>query len=133
MENKSRGEIAEIRFFLKMSELGYTVSIPLGDTAQYDTIVDTGTRRLRVQIKSTRIKETTYRHSRFRITAGHGRINTPYSISECDILAMYIEPENIWYIAPIEDIQSASIGLYPHNNKSRGKYEVYKERWDFLA
>lgn len=35
------------------SELGYTVSIPLTDTQDYDLIADTGNTLLKVQVKTT--------------------------------------------------------------------------------
>ena len=47
------GDVAEAAFLYKAMEMGMVVSKPWGDNARYDFAVDTGKKRLRVQVKST--------------------------------------------------------------------------------
>lgn len=133
MGNKLNGEITEVSFCLKVLSLGHKIALPYGDSSKYDVIVDTGRNLYRVQIKSTRILEKSYCHSRYRITVGHGRTNKKYSDKECDLVAMHVYPLDIWYIMPINDVSSTSIGLYPHIDNSRGKYETYREQWGIFV
>ncbi len=51
--HKKRGHWAELRFMAKAAELGFQLSTPLGETAQYDVVIDLGGRFISVQVKST--------------------------------------------------------------------------------
>ena len=50
--HKKRGHWAELRFMAKAAELGFQLNTPLGDTAQYDVVINLGGRFIRVQVKS---------------------------------------------------------------------------------
>ena len=47
------GQLTEQKCFVKCLEAGYTISKPLFDNARYDFILDTGTKLLRIQVKSS--------------------------------------------------------------------------------
>ena len=47
------GQLTEQKCFLKCLEQGYLVSKPLFDNARYDFILDTGTKLLRIQVKTS--------------------------------------------------------------------------------
>ena len=55
--SKLRGELAEVRFMTRAAELGLRVIKPWGDSARYDFVVETGGRFLRVQVKSTSVRQ----------------------------------------------------------------------------
>src|SRR5712692_887625 len=52
LPTKRRGEVAEAAFLYKAASLGYSVSKPWGESDRYDFILDTGSHRWRVQVKS---------------------------------------------------------------------------------
>ena len=58
-DTKKRGQWAELRFMSKAIELGFQLAKPLGDTAQYDAVLDLGGRFISVQVKSTSPKPAT--------------------------------------------------------------------------
>jgi hypothetical protein len=49
---KRRGEIVEIAFLHTVTNMGFAVTQPYGDSEAYDFIVDSGSRLWRVQVKS---------------------------------------------------------------------------------
>jgi hypothetical protein len=52
LDNKHRGELAELAFMRKAATLGFAVAKPWGDSDRYDVIVRFGKIFWRVQIKS---------------------------------------------------------------------------------
>ena len=52
-DHKKRGQWAELRFMAKATEFGYQLAKPVGDSTQYDVVVDLGGRFISVQVKST--------------------------------------------------------------------------------
>ena len=50
---KERGEWVELRFMTEAVEHGFRVSKPWGDSSAYDVGIESGSRVLRVQVKST--------------------------------------------------------------------------------
>ncbi len=50
---KERGEWVELQFMARAVRLGFKVSKPWGDSSPYDVGVESGSRILRVQVKST--------------------------------------------------------------------------------
>lgn len=51
---KARGELTEVIVLAKLIEYGYRVSLPFGDNARYDMIVDDSRQLYRVQVKTAR-------------------------------------------------------------------------------
>ena len=92
LESKRQGEVAELVFLYRATILGLKVSKPYGESERYDFIVDTGSRLLRVQIKSTRglISKGAYRISGGRNILGG---TVPYLPSQVDFIAAYIFPK----------------------------------------
>jgi hypothetical protein len=69
----------------------------------------------------------------YHVSARHTHVGRPYKPGEIDIIAAYIEPLKLWYIIPYEEVGSRmTISLFPHDPKSTGRYEKFKERWDLL-
>lgn len=50
---KSKGNITELTCLMGFMSMGFDCSIPYGDCARYDMIVDTGDELLKVQCKSS--------------------------------------------------------------------------------
>jgi len=132
--NKALGFLAEARFQAKAIELGLTVSQPFGDNAKYDFIVDTGAKRLRIQVKSTYAARSkgckTYKVLR---STNVGQNRVPYKISEVDFLAVHVVREDVWYIIPIRAIGGCkTINLDAGGHGLKNKYEKYREAWRLL-
>jgi hypothetical protein len=131
---KERGEWVELLFMAKAAEQGFKLSKPWGDSAPYDVAIDIEGRFIRVQVKSTfardRLMRTHYRQNMYTVRARrHG--NKPYRVSDFDFLAVYIIPENLWYIVPASvAIRRKSMKVIPGGKVNR--HAQYEEAWHLL-
>jgi hypothetical protein len=126
---KRLGEAAEAAFLARAIQLGFSVSLPWGDSNRYDSVVELNHGLLRVQVKSA----TLYAETRYRVktTGANGKV---YTSKEIDFFVAYVVPENIWYIIPIQAIgQRKGVRFYPHTRRqSRAMFEKYREAWCLL-
>lgn len=124
---KNQGDNAELRFMLLNHELGYIVSKPFGDNAKYDLIIDTGNSIERIQVKSTRRKETSSGMDCYNCLVCSGsKLKEKYSEKDIDYVAIYVIPEETWYKIPIKEIKGKTIKLYPHRKSQKNTYERYR-------
>lgn len=127
-ERKLDGEEAEASFLLQAIRRGLRVAKPHGDSSKYDLIVDSSSRLSRVQVKSAanEARPNTYN---INLTSGGPKNRRPYSCAECDFIAAYIKPLDIWYILPMAEIaEVTSISFNPlADNVS--KYNQYEGAW----
>jgi hypothetical protein len=122
---KLRGEWAELRFMTRAAEHGLCVTKPWGETARYDFAVEHEGHFVRVQVKSTMFVDRGGYSCSVRGCSG------PYEGDPFDFLAVYLIPEDLWYIIPAEKVRGqGSVALYPRLRKS--KYEKYREAWGLL-
>jgi hypothetical protein len=91
---KRRGEWVELRFMAAAAENDMNVTRPWGDSAQYDFIVEHQGRFLRIQVKSTQFFD------RGCYPCAVKGSHWPYAENVFDFLAVYILPEDLWYIIP---------------------------------
>src|SRR5580704_18745393 len=99
--NKRRGEAAEAAFLAKACGLRFAVCKPWGDSERYDLVVDYGKGFWRVQVKARSV----YSRSKYQVTTENYRGRT-YTREEIDFFVVYIVPENVWYVVPIEIAES---------------------------
>ncbi|HXE92023.1 MAG TPA: group I intron-associated PD-(D/E)XK endonuclease [Terriglobales bacterium] len=126
------GERAECAFLFQALSRGLAVSQPFGDSCAYDAIVDNGKRLFRVQVRSTRMHYGTHRG--FQVSASHGRNKQEnYTEADIELLAVWIVPRNTWYLIPARILDCGSLVFWPHVEKSRGRWEKYKEAWHLLT
>ncbi len=98
LQPKQRGNLGEIAFLHRAVSLGYVCSQPFGDNARYDWIVGGASRRLkRVQVKTVWGINPCLNLYSANCCRANGQA---YKVSELDLLAVYIAPEDIWYIIP---------------------------------
>ncbi len=122
---KRRGEWVELRFMAAAAENDMHVTKPWGDSAQYDFIVEHQGRFLRIQVKSTQFFDRGFYPCAVR--GSHWR----YSDDAFDFLAVYILPEDLWYIIPKRGFWGqASVALRPAVANS--KYAKYLGAWGLL-
>ncbi len=122
---KLRGEWAELRFMTRAAERGLRVSKPWGETAHYDFAVEHEGHFVRVQVKSTMFVDRGGYSCSVRGCSG------PYVGDVFDFLAVYLIPEDLWYIIPAEMVQGqGSVAIYP--NLKESKYSECREAWHLL-
>jgi len=122
---KRRGEWAELRFMAAAAENGLSVMKPWGETAQYDFMVEHKARYVRVQVKSTGFMDRGGYSCSVRGSRG-AYVGDPF-----DFVAVYVVPEDIWYIIPEAVLRGqGSVALYPRLKKS--KYGKYLGSWELL-
>ncbi len=125
---KARGEAAEAAFLAKATSLGFGVLKTWGDSERYDFIADSGSRLWRIQVKST----VRFIDSHYAVKCRGN--NRRYATGEIDFLAVYIVPEDLWYVVPISIAeQHPQLYFFPQRTASRGIAEIYREAWCQLA
>lgn len=131
-QNKKRaGEANEIAFIHAAMIRGYRCAKPFGESDKYDVVLDADGRLFRVQVKSA-INECAAKNLRKYCIGLKSANGKPYSPRDVDIVAMYIEPLNLWYIVPVIDVQTVvSASLRPlADNITR--YAKYEEAWFYF-
>jgi hypothetical protein len=129
---KRWGELAELAFALKATSLGFSVAKPYGDSDRYDFIVDSGKGIARVQVKSV----NGLHNGVYSVTLHHGSRGSlgPYTSAEIDFLAVYIFPEDAWFILPVEAFSPRrGVHMYPAERGEHGMYDRFREAWCLLA
>src|SRR5215471_1501092 len=101
---KKQGEWAQEAFILKALGLDMNVSRPIGDSSPYDVICDGPVTHWpnRVQVKSivfTRPDGLFCVH-----TAHRTGLASVYTKKDIDFLVVYVIPEDVWYVIPIEEL-----------------------------
>ena len=123
LTSKQKGNLTELQCITAFTELGYIVSIPYGDCARYDFIVDINNKLYRIQCKtSSKKEEGVYTFSCRSTAANHSRAATrSYSEEEIDFFATIID--NQCYLIPITETGSREKTLrtvFPNNNRKVG-------------
>jgi Pyruvate/2-oxoacid:ferredoxin oxidoreductase delta subunit len=123
---KALGEAAEAAFLAKATSLGFGVAKTWGDSERYDFILDSGQKLWRIQVKSCR-----HFRSYYKVTTRGA--TQPYTAEQIDFIAIYIVPENLWYVIPIS-LAASRDRLYVSPNRAlHSKYEKYREAWCQMA
>ena len=102
MDTKVLWRITDQKCYLKCLEAGFQVSRPLFDDARYDFILDTGTKLLRIQIKSSHWNEDKSAFSfngYSQHSTSNGNKRMKYTNKEIDYFMT--EKDNIFYLYPV--------------------------------
>lgn len=133
LNNRQRGNLAELAFMRKAASLGLSVAKPWGECERYDVIVRVESVCWRVQVKSVLAKAPSKTHYRIKTSTGggiHSRIIL-YSSKEIDFLAAYMIPEDVWYIFPATVIEPRKVMCLTPGS-TRSKFEKYREAWKLM-
>lgn len=125
----SKGMITELKCIEAFIDLGYHCSIPYGDCARYDIVVDIDNILYRVQCKTANwVKDTAQEKVAFEFSARTSTVNTKtikrktYSIDEVDFFYTYFEGKS--YLIPISEVaEKTGFRLrykYPSSNQKKG-------------
>ena len=134
---KRAGEISQAAFLLKAEMMGFHLALPWGDSERYDFVVWSrdGRQVFRVQVKGTgRLYGGGYEVQPVHSTRKGGKKR--YTKKDIDVIAAHVQPEDTWYLIPIEEIGRAkSLRLCPEGRrKMRGRdWERWKGAWEVLG
>jgi hypothetical protein len=124
---KERGEWAELCFMTRAAGFGMGVMKPFGDSRKYDVAVEAGRKLWRVQVRSTIYRRRGREYSLNMMGPGRKRF-APGSV---DFFAVYLIPEDQWYIIPYEAM-GKKMTLHITPGSKRNKYAKYLEAWELL-
>ena len=146
---KRSGEISQAAFLLKAEMMGFHLALPWGDSERWDFAVwSTDEQRVcRVQVKGTgRLFRGGYDVQPVHSTRKGGKKR--YTKKDIDVIAAHVQPEDAWYLIPIEKVGRAkSLRLFPGKDtnpalrkprrvgppRSRRDWEIWKEKWEVLG
>lgn len=103
MDCKYKGNLTELLCLAAFTRLGYQVSIPYGDHARYDFIVDIDNKLYKVQCKTASLEqEGVYSFSCRSTAANYSRAaSRTYTEDEIDFFATIINQQ--CYLIPIQE------------------------------
>lgn len=132
--NKERGNAGLSCAIAYFGMNGYTVSIPLNDTQDYDLIVDKDGVLQRVQVKSTNVQR--YGAYQVSLKSCGGTKGKPYKTvieSEADLLFVLCGDGSM-YLIPVSDLsQRSTLALRDHYHNASHKSDLgtYKYQVSF--
>ena len=105
VNSKHIGIVSEYKVISKLLEIGYNVSLPIGDNCSYDLLIDYHGIILRCQVKTMRGTK----YSSIIMPLRRCRINTkgytskPYDKGEIDLFLGYYKKNNSVYFYPFKN------------------------------
>lgn len=113
MENsKEVGDTTETAALHELTTHGYRVSIPFGDNAKYDLVVDTGDELLRVQCKTAwQNKPKTIRFNTHSQTTRGGEYHETTYEDEIDAFFVRYPEDGTFYWIPVESATTQKMEL----------------------
>jgi hypothetical protein len=133
---KERGEWVELLFMAAAASHGYHVLKPWGDSLAYDVGIEQCGSLLRVQVKSSSVRNGTGYFCQFR---RNYLTKHPYTVDDVDLFATYVIPVATWYLIPaaviLKPTRKVGLTVYPVTalKQDRYKYEHYREAWALLG
>jgi hypothetical protein len=138
---------------LKAETMGFDVALPWGDNQKFDFLLrHRSGRAIRVQVKGTgRLHRRGYEVQPVHATRGGKK---RYTKKDIDVIAAHVQPEDAWYLIPIEKVGRAkSLRLYPGIESKRNpslrksrreghaaggrrgprSWEQWRDRWEVLG
>jgi hypothetical protein len=125
---KLRGEWVELLFMARAAERGFHVSKPWGDSARYDVSAEQRGKFRRVQVKSTTVPRGDGGYVCYLKRTGIRY----YRVSEVDYFAIYVVPEDAWFILPSRVVLRLKSNIRVAPGHAEQKYARYEEAWDLM-
>ena len=120
-DTKTIGDRSEVAVLAALAQRGYLISIPFGENHRYDLIADDGSKLLRIQVKTGRLRTASFS------TTAAARTDTSRSGSlalrpyfgEIDYLAVYCPQNGKTYLIPEAALvrTMGSLRLEPTENR----------------
>lgn len=123
LNSKQKGNLTELLCLAAFTELGYTVSIPYGDCAKYDFIVEIDNKLYKIQCKTSSIQDDgVYKFATRSTQVGTTSTNVrTYTKNDIDYFATIIDGK--CYIVPVEEASGKQKSLRfkpPKNGQKEG-------------
>lgn len=123
LSTKAIGAHTELQCITYLYGLGYDISVPWGDNARYDFILDVNHRLYKIQCKtSSKIEEGVYKFQcRSTYSNSTGNRTAIYSKEDVDYFATFIDDK--CYLIPIDETskrEKVMRFVKPKNNQSKG-------------
>jgi hypothetical protein len=131
LQARKLGDLGEVAFLHKATALGFMVAQPYGVGYPFDFIVQGGRDLCRVQVKAAaHMRDGLYA---VNICRCQGRRNRAYREGEVDFVAVYIIPEDTWFILPVREVENRQMLMFrPKGYRRRDIYAHYREAWHLL-
>lgn len=136
LTTKQKGNLTELQCLTAFTENGCPVSIPYGDSDKYDFIADVDGKLLKVQVKTSSLKQGNKDAIAFSCRSTHknfgGTTNRKYTKEDIDYFATYWN--HTCYLIPIEECSTEKTLRFvpPKNGQTKGitfaeSYELTKQ------
>ena len=133
---KQKGNLTELQCLTAFYEHGCHVSVPFGENSRYDMIADVDGNLIRVQAKTSSIKNGDFNAIEFSCRSSHvnsvGVKNVRYSADEIDYFATYWNGK--CYLIPVSECSvTKTLRFAPPKNGQRAgisfaeEYELSKQ------
>jgi PD-(D/E)XK endonuclease len=131
VQSRRQGDLGEVAFLHKATELGFMVAQPYGLGYPFDFIVQGGQGLWRLQVKAAvHMRHGLYAVSIYRKLGGRRQA---YRECDVDFVAVYIIPEDTWYILPVREVENRQMLMFrPKGYRRRDIYAHYREAWHLL-
>lgn len=129
LNTKQKGNLTELLCLAAFTELGYIVSIPYGDCARYDFIVDIDNKLYKIQCKTANeVEDGVFRFSTRSTQVGISSVNTrTYSKNDIDFFATIINKKCC--LIPVEETSSRekTLRINPPKNGQKAGINFVKD------
>ena len=137
LTQKQKGNLTELQCLTAFIEQGLNVSIPYGDNARYDFIIDIDNQLFRVQVKTSSLKKADdegaiHFSCKSSYTTNAGVSNVRYTKDEIDFFATFWK--GICYLIPVQEcsLEKTLRLTPPKNGQIKGitfasEYELIKQ------
>lgn len=100
-QTKIKGLTTELKSQAYFTQLGYNVSVPLGEDCKYDFILDLNSKLLRIQVKTCKEEKTGFSFScQTSYLLSSRSVWTPYTKKDIDLFCTYYN--DVCYLVPVE-------------------------------
>lgn len=133
MEVSSKGNVTELKCFLKCVESGFIISKPVFDNARYDFLLDSGTKIYKIQVKTSHWRNEEHTCFEFngysQHSVGKGNKRMKYTNKEIDFFMT--EKDGWFYLYPAQECGFVAKTLRVIPPKS-GQFKNIEYAKDFL-
>ena len=105
------GDICEVKVLADLVGKGYTVLQPFGDNARYDLVVDNGTKFIRIQCKSGRLRDGCVLFNTYSTHTHRGGAAKKGYAGEADVFASYCPDTDEVYYVSVDEAPTARLQL----------------------
>lgn len=122
------GAIAESDFITECLKRNFEPHTPV-TAMPWDFIVTCPKGVLKVQVKTTNSQD---RDNSYNIATSTGSNNVKKHINkEVDVVACYIQPEQLWFLLPLKEVTGRTTRLST-DQTTKSKYQKYRENWSIF-